>query len=196
MTGNPTFIGRAQRVCMSTAAPPTCAPGATVYASPFNGWTADFSRIPSAAWIWAPGIDGTSTPADLATFFFSKAFRLHGDPANGALYVSADDFAAVHVNGSLVGTIGSITDPSIANTHLNLTAFDITAFLREGRNVITIEAQNGPAWFSGLCGICNYALNPAGVVFGGSIGVSRDEDVEDEAMPVAGNRHRTIMAGR
>ena len=165
----PNILGPAQRVCMSEVAPPTCAPGAMIYHSPFSGWTADLSPIACSAWIWRPGITGESSPADLADYFFSKTLILAGEPSSGTLYVSADDFAAVRVNKQLVGTIGSIVDPSLAGTHTYLTAFDISGYLHPGRNVVTVEAQNGPSYFSGLCSPCSYALNPAGVVFGGSV---------------------------
>jgi hypothetical protein len=166
----PNVLGQAQAVCMSGVAPPTCPAGATVYDSPFYGWTADLSPIPGSAWIWRPGIDGQSTPADLADYFFAKTLILAGEPTGGILYVAVDDFAAVRVNQELVGTIGSVIDPSLAGKHTYLTAFDVGPYLHPGRNVITVEAQNGPAYFSGLCGDCSYALNPAGVVFGGSLG--------------------------
>jgi hypothetical protein len=165
----PSVLGPAQRVCMTLIAPPNCAPGATIYNSPFYGWTADLSPIPGAAWIWRPGINGESTPADLADYFFSHTLILAGEPTSGTMYVSADDFAAVRVNQQLVGTIGSIVNPSLAGTHTYLTALDISGFLHPGRNVVTVEAQNGPAYFSGLCSPCTYALNPAGVAFGGSV---------------------------
>lgn len=166
----PAVLGSAQRVCMSEIAPPSCAPGATIYHSPFSGWTADLSPIPGAAWIWRPGINGDSTPADLSDNFFSKTLILDGEPTAGTIYVAVDDFAAVRVNTQLVGTLGSVVSPALAGKHTYLTAFDIGGWLHPGRNVVTVEAQNGPAYFSGLCNPCSYALNPAGVVFGGSVG--------------------------
>jgi hypothetical protein len=162
-------LGDAQRVCMSEIAPPTCASGATIYHSPFFGWTADLSPIPGAAWIWSPGITGESTPADLSDTFVSQTLILDGEPTAGTIYVAVDDFAAVRVNTQLVDTLGSIVSPALAGKHTSLTAFDIGGFLHPGRNVVTVEAQNGPAYFSGLCNPCSYALNPAGVVFGGSL---------------------------
>jgi hypothetical protein len=165
----PSALGPAQLVCMTLIAPPSCPPGATVYNSPFYGWTADLTPIAGAHWIWRPGIDGTSTPADLADYFFSKAIIVRGRPTGGTIYVAVDDYAAIRVNEQLVATLGSVVDASLAGKHTHLTAFDITSYLRPGRNVITVEAQNGPAYFSGLCNPCSYALNPAGVVFGGSI---------------------------
>jgi hypothetical protein len=165
----PGAVGPAQLVCMSQFAPPSCPSGATIYNSPFFGWTADLTPIPGAHWIWAPGIDGTSTPADLADYFFSKAIILNGTPTGGTIYVAVDDYAAVRVNQQLVATLGSTVDPSLAGKHTFLTAYDISPYLKAGRNVITVEAQNGPAYFSGLCNPCSYALNPAGVVFGGAL---------------------------
>ena len=168
----PNVLGPSQPVCMSQLAPPSCPPGATIYNSPFPGWTADLSPIHGAAWIWRPGIDGTSTPADLADYFFSKTLILDGAPTGGTLYVAVDDYAAVRVNQQLVGELGSVVDASLAGKHTSLTQVDISGYLHPGRNVITVEAQNGPWFFSGLCNPCSYALNPAGVVFGGAVSVS------------------------
>lgn len=69
----------------------------------------------------------------------------------------------------MVGTLGSIVDASLAGKHTYLTAYDIGIYLRPGRNVVTVEAENGPWYFSGLCNPCSYALNRAGIVFGGSM---------------------------
>jgi hypothetical protein len=165
----PNVLGPAQLVCMSAVAPPSCPSGATIYNSPFYGWTADLMAISGAHWIWRPGIDGTSTPADLADYFFSKTIILDGAPTGGTIYVAVDDYASVRVNQQVVGTLGSIVDASLAGKHTYLTAYDIGGYLRAGRNVVTVEAQNGPWYFSGLCNPCSYALNPAGVVFGGSM---------------------------
>jgi hypothetical protein len=165
----PNVLGPAQLVCMSAMAPPSCPSGATIYNSPFFGWTADLTAIPGAHWIWRPGIDGTSTPADLADYFFSKTIILDGAPTGGTISVAVDDYASVRVNQQVVGTLGSIVDASLAGKHTSLTAYDISGYLRPGRNVVTVEAQNGPWYFSGLCNPCSYALNPAGVVFGGSM---------------------------
>jgi len=165
----PSLLGSAQLVCMTVVAPPSCPAGATVYQSPFYGWTADLAQTPGASWIWQPDIDGTSTPADLADVYFSKTLILAGEPTGGIIYVAVDDYAAVRVNQQLVGTLGSVVDASLAGKHTALTAFDVGSYLRPGRNVVTVEAQNGPWYFSGLCNPCSYALNPAGVVFGGSV---------------------------
>jgi hypothetical protein len=77
--------------------------------------TADLSTIPNALWTWAPGIDGTSHPSELAQYYFSKRIRIHGRPLFGKISVSADDFAEVRVNGAVVGSVGSTTDPVVAS---------------------------------------------------------------------------------
>jgi hypothetical protein len=134
-------------------------------------WSADLSTIPGATWIWANGVTPSTFPADLKQFFFSKTFVL-GEPVSGTISVAVDDFAQVLVNGVNAGTTGSITDYfAAAAAQGALVNFDITSLLKPGSNIVTVLAQNGPAWFAGGCPSegCTYAMNPAGVVFGGSL---------------------------
>jgi hypothetical protein len=169
-------LGHAQTVCLNAAAPVNCPPGATLYGHPGGGWSASLSSIPHALWIWAPGIDGTSHPAELAQYFFTKRIRIHGHPVSGRIWVAADDFAAVRVNGTTVGHVGSTTDASIASVaQSTLTAFAIGPYLHRGRNRITVRAQNGEGSFAG-CTDCTYQLQPAGVVFGVKIRFEEDDD--------------------
>jgi len=138
-----------------------------VYGFVGGGWRADLSSIPGAHWIWAPNINGTTTPAELNQFFFSKTFQLNGSRAFGSISISADDFAEVHVNGHVVGAIGSVSDFSTAmSAQSSLTTFDLAPFLASGTNILTIRAENGRF---GLCCPSSYSGNPAGVVFGGSL---------------------------
>ena len=161
-------LGTARLVCLNDFEPLDCPSEAVRYGHQVGGggWSADLSPIPGAAWVWAPGISGSSEPAPFASFYFSRTFILTGRPLGGVVYVAADDFAEVIVNGITVGTWGSTTDPS-ASGHYTLTSFDITSALRPGRNVITIHGQN--ANFSDCVVHCNYAANPAAVVFGGTL---------------------------
>jgi hypothetical protein len=169
-------IGHAQTVCLNASAPANCPAGATLYGFGGTGWAAPLASIPHAFWIWAPGITGATSPSELAQYSFSKRVRLHGRPVFGQISIAADDFAEVSVNGSVVGTIGSITNSGDATTAQNtLTTFDIKAFLHRGRNRITVRAQNGPGSYSG-CGPCTYAQQPAGVVFGVKIKVRVHHD--------------------
>jgi len=77
------------------------------------------------------------------------------------------------VNGTAVGSVGSITDITPAGNAQNmLETFDLTPALQTGSNKITVVGQNGPSSFlSGACGAagCSYAQNPAGVDFAGTL---------------------------
>jgi hypothetical protein len=166
--GNP-FLGDAQAVCLNEYAPAPCPDDALRYGfEGSGGWGAYLYATPSV-WIWAPGVSGDTAPADLASFFFSKTFVLSGHPTEGWIYLAADDFAEVRVNGEVVGSIGSVTDIGAAgDAQSYLHGFDILSFLKPGRNTITVQGQNGPVTFPAVCGeSCTYAQNPAGVVFVG-----------------------------
>jgi hypothetical protein len=178
-TANPRgqkFLGYVELVCLNEFSPYACPTGAIDYGYPFGGgWPADLEAIPGAAWSWAPGVTGMTAPAPFARYFFSKTFILGGHPTGGTISIAADDFAEVLVNRTAVGTIGSTTDAGLASDAENtLHTFDLGAFLKPGRNTITVEAANGSASFSPICGEgCSYDENPAGVVFGGSLTFGR-----------------------
>lgn len=164
-----TFLGLAQNVCLNDFAPSNCPAGATWYDYPYDGWLADLSTIPDATWIWAPVINGTTSPAFPSEFSFSKVFDFPGTFTGGTISVAVDDFAEVRVNDMFVGTTGSVTDESLAGpADDSLATFDILPFLLQGTNVITILAANGNFG----CGDGPYNCNPAGVVFGGSLNLS------------------------
>jgi len=163
--GSTTPLGFAQFVCLTASIPSSCPAGATIYGHSTGGWTSDISSIPGAHWIWAPNVNGTTTPAEYNQFYFSKTFQLNGTKPIGLISISADDFAEVRVNGHVVGSIGSVSDYSIATqAQASLTSFSLTPFLKTGTNILTVRAENGPF---GTCCPSNYAGNPAGVVFGG-----------------------------
>ena len=173
--GPATLLGDAQNVCLSPGNPPSCPSDATIYcpARP-PAWSADLSMIPSATWIWAPGIDGSTAPAEGDEFFFSKSFPL-GNPLGASLSVAVDDLAEVRVNGVSAGTWGSVTNATEALAAQNsLATFDLTPFLISGVNTITIRAENGPF---GCGGPCDYCTSPAGVVFGGTLMFEEADDV-------------------
>ena len=164
------FIGFPEAVCLNEDFPWPCPDDAVLYGYPGGGWFADLSPIPAAVWIWAPNVTGDTAPAEFASFFFSNTFILAGYPTNGVIYIAADDFAEVRVNGSVVGTVGSVTDIELAgDAQSRLHEFDISSFLKPGRNVITIQGQNGSPDFAGCDVTCTYSQNPVGVVFGGSL---------------------------
>ena len=148
--------GAAQHVCLNAGAPATCPGDATLFGWVGSGWSADLSAIPGATWIWAPGIDAATTPADADTYRFVKTVNVPGTPQSGTAWVAADDGAEVFVNGTSAGS---------ASGQNTMTSLDITSLLVEGANEIVVRATN-----SVQCGQpCTYQSNPAGVVFGGTI---------------------------
>ena len=182
--GEAGLIGNAQTVCLNASDPPTCPAGATVYGFP-GGWGADLSAIPGAAWIWAPGVNGSTSPIELVGYSFIKSFMLNGMPLGGSIMISADDFAQIFVNGHLVGTVGSLTDMILADQKVSLTSFDISDSLQSGLNTIEIFGQNGIGAF-GECEGCSYSQHPAGLVFGGSFSFAPTEVPEPSTMSLFG----------
>jgi hypothetical protein len=160
-------LGNAEPVCLNASAPSNCPPGAVLYGFS-NGWAIDLSSTPGALWIWGPGTT-VSASADFKRFAFSRTFVLGAMPS-GRVMIAADDMAEVRVNGNSVGTIGSVTDITLAaQANTSLKSFDLSAVLVPGTNTITVIAQNGPASYAGCANGCTYAMNPAGAVFGGSL---------------------------
>src|SRR5437867_400165 len=122
-------LSPAQFVCAGLSAPPNCPAGATVYGT-WPGWNADLSAILGAFWIWRPGVTGATSPADLQGAYFSKDFDLAGLLGTGTIFLAADDFAEVSINGTLVGSTGSITDYGLAvGAQSALKEFDLTPFM-------------------------------------------------------------------
>jgi hypothetical protein len=161
-------LGAAQPVCLNPTAPPGCPAGAVTYGFAGNGWSFSLVTVPGALWVWGPGVSPTD-PADLKRFFFSRVIAVGSQP-RGHISVAADDAAEIRINGKVLDSVGSVTDPSEASTASSrLTSFDITSLLVAGNNTITIAAQNGPSMFAGCPSSCTYSRNPAGVVFGGEI---------------------------
>jgi hypothetical protein len=170
-----TLLGPSEEVCLEpSASDRRCPTGGVSYNTGGGDWgTAGLSDYPLAHFMWAPGISGQTFPADLAGYAFSRSFYLPGTPVNGTIRIAADDFADVRVNGVSAGSIGSVTDISAAaDAQSYLHAIDLTPFLHQGANVITVVGQNGPASYPGpgVCGdACSYSSNPAMVVFTGSL---------------------------
>jgi hypothetical protein len=161
------LLGNAQPVCLNASSPPSCPAGAVLYGFG-SGWGLDLSSTPGALWIWGPGTT-PSAPADLKRFAFSQTFVLGATPS-GMLKVAADDMAEVRVNGHSAGTTGSVADVTLASqANSALKSFDLTPLLVPGTNTITVVAQNGQPSFAGCSSACTYSMNPAGVVFGGSL---------------------------
>lgn len=164
-----TPIGNAQNVCLNASAPSPCPAGATLWGYGGSGWGQSLAAIAGATWIWAPGLTGTSPNASLARYSFSNTITVGGTPVTGTVYMLADDLVELRVNGTLVGTVGSISDPSQSGAgRPALVQFDVLPHLVSGANTFTFTAQNGSDLFGGVPN-ANYSQNPAGTVFGGTI---------------------------
>jgi len=169
------LLGPAEEVCLDAElAGAACPPGAISFEHPRPGgmWPADLSAVPGAHWIWAPGVTAETLADAPKTFAFSRTLRLAGRPVGGAIWVAADNFAEVRVNGSVVGQIGSVA-PGPPEAFDSLTRFDLRPYLLAGKNVVTVIGGNAPypEGEPNICGNlpCTYSGNPAGVVFGGRL---------------------------
>jgi hypothetical protein len=161
-------LGFARTVCLNSTSPPSCPGGALLYGDNATGWSFSLASIPGAIWVWAPGIVPTDV-SDLYKVYLSRTFSV-GLAPTGQINIAADDSARVLVNGTDVGGVGSISDVNQAGiSNTRLTTIDLSVALHPGTNTITIAAQNGPASFAGCTGSCTYLMNPAGVVFGGTL---------------------------
>src|SRR5204863_8364022 len=99
---------------------------------------------PGALWMWTPGVHESSL-ADRQGAYFSKQFSLPGTPIGGQILVAVDDLAEVVVNGLVAGSTGSVTDHSLAaGAQSALKTIDLSPYLVNGLNTITVRAQNGP----------------------------------------------------
>lgn len=185
--------GSAEVVCLNSSYPSTgaysttgadghCPTAAPINAVDFgfnsgSAWTLDLSPIPSAYFIWAGGVDGSTPTTTDSTVYFSTTVSVNGlvssDPT---FYLAADNFAQVFVNGVAVqdvhgnpvavGSASSGSDTSAFNT---LSSFTVPAAdFPTGTNTITIEAANAPP----VSSTTPYSSNPAGVVFGTTLSVA------------------------
>jgi hypothetical protein len=163
-------------VCLSASVPASCPSAEPVISYNFSGssWSADLSRIPGARWVWDGHqiVDGSAAEnAEFTVTGVVNAPVCSGSTVlTGAIWVAADDFAEVFVNGALAGFTGSTTDPLASGANQELFPIPISPFLVPGiTNVISVHAMNGPGQFT-ACQDCSYSSNPAAVVFGGQVG--------------------------
>lgn len=96
-------------------------------------------RAPDANWIWA------SKTTDQQAVYLRSVTRIARQPAHAALYVTADNYFTVWLNGRQVGetTPTSGGDMGWQTVH----RYDVASVLRAGRNVVAIRGENagGPA---------------------------------------------------
>jgi putative heme-binding domain-containing protein len=86
------------------------------------------ATAPTLQWLWA-----SERPRDNQTVYFRKAFAVRGKVKVAQLAATCDNRMTVYVNGEKVVTSDAWETPAIA---------DVTGRIREGDNVIAIEAKN------------------------------------------------------
>ncbi|MBV9852293.1 MAG: alpha-L-rhamnosidase [Armatimonadetes bacterium] len=88
----------------------------------------------TAHWVWA---DATH---DHQTVRLRRPFDLRDAPKTAILYVTADDFFTLYVNGKQVDQ--SHSDANDGNVWQHVHRLDLTPYLTAGRNVLAIRAEN------------------------------------------------------
>ncbi len=83
-----------------------------------------------AQWVWYPERDPSSVAA--VSRYFRKTFSM-SDPVSGLVEITCDDAYQLWVNGQRVGGDKDVT---------TLEEFEIGPYLRRGKNVVSVRAQN------------------------------------------------------
>ncbi|TDE35774.1 family 78 glycoside hydrolase catalytic domain [Actinomadura sp. 6K520] len=112
------------------------------------GDAASSPDLAGTSWIWYPEGD-PAAEAPAATRYFRGTFDLASVPDGARLVMTADDGFTAWVNGAEAG--GRDPDPAQENWKRPIVV-DVTSKLREGRNVIAVEAANGRPSPAGLLG--------------------------------------------
>ncbi len=90
---------------------------------------------PWGSWVWYPEGD-PKRDAPVAARAFRRTFEAPARPRRAVLHISADDSFQAWLNGQEVGRGAGWNAPR---------QLDATALVREGRNVLAVRAENGPA---------------------------------------------------
>ena len=98
----------------------------------------------AARWIWDD--PSAASRAENETVYFRGEFDLETTPGFAAAVITCDNSYTLYVNGTRLGRDANWK---------SVETYDLTANLRPGRNVIAVEAANGPA----------ASANPAGLIF-------------------------------
>ena len=88
----------------------------------------------TARWVWA------ASTGDNQTVYFRRAFSLAAVPRRATLYLTADDFFTLFVNGKEVAH--SSPDPKDGNVWQHVHRISLAPFLTAGRNVLAVQALN------------------------------------------------------
>jgi putative membrane-bound dehydrogenase-like protein len=95
-----------------------------------DGWVPNHVSAGEAQWIWSPNYPKEKQPG--GTCYFRKVFDLTATEL-AQVQITADDRFELFVNGRRLGT---------GKNWRRLESFDIQKLLRNGRNVISVKAEN------------------------------------------------------
>lgn len=141
--------------------------------------------------VWLPGWTAASS-SNLEAAVFTKDIFVPGQPVSGTLWLAVDDWAQVSVNGAIIGTVGSTTEPQTArDAQAPPRALDLSAALVPGQNTIRVWVKNGPGAFAGGCEPCLWSQNGVWVYFGGSITYQAQSDASCSGANAAAGKPAT-----
>jgi len=115
----------------ASARPPTLDP---TYGLPLPTKAPAAVPADKARWVWA------DTTKDNQTVLFRRTFNLAAAPRWATLYITADDFFTLSVNGKAVDH--SAPTPKDDNVWQHVHRVNVTPFLTAGRNVLAVRALN------------------------------------------------------
>jgi alpha-L-rhamnosidase len=113
------------------AKPPTLDP---TYGLPLPAAKAPTVAASQASWIWA------GTTKDEQTIDLRRTFELKALPKSATLYLTADNFFTLFVNGKEVDH--SAADPNNINVWQHVHTVDLMPYLAAGKNTLAVRAVN------------------------------------------------------
>lgn len=162
-------------------------------------WTADVDGASTTAdWIWSTNPVSTTTATTTVTF--TRTFTVNGSSTDATLNIASDNTYRVWINGDLVGVSTDGDNFTLASQD----SFDVSNFLDDGTNTLTIEVTNLPT-----PDVTDPAGNPAGLLYrlnweaddcppvdnGGNGGTGGDIAAVDNNDNNNRGRSRTIIRG-
>lgn len=120
--------------------------------------------IPSA-WLYHPAAEPMkrdSTAARISKAWYRVTFQSDDAHAPGGIQLLADTYANVFVNGTEVGTVFARRSLSLTVEQQRVKAWDLTPFLKAGKNVIAIESANYNEFGSAGINLLGYKATPGG----------------------------------
>lgn len=122
--------------------------------------------IPSA-WLYHPKAQPhvrDSAAVRVPKAFFRMSFDRDGPDAPGGIQLLADTYGAVMMNGHEIGSVFARRSLSLTVEQERAKRWDLSPYLRPGRNVIAIEAANYDALGSAGINVLGYRASPGGTM--------------------------------